>query len=112
MDQLALTQHPPLTKACADCGTTKPLDEFYAKPDRGGHDGTCKVCRRDERKNRYRERVVPPGAVKSVARETPNMAPSPVEAPVVAEDFERARRLFEALRRWRDEARARGQINW
>jgi len=43
-------------KTCKKCGEFKPIEEFYHSPKTSdGRDGTCKVCRRSRRRERYEE---------------------------------------------------------
>jgi hypothetical protein len=43
-----------VVKVCSNCGIKKQIDQFYFKKgNRDSHDGKCKTCVNEERRNRY-----------------------------------------------------------
>jgi len=108
--------HPEVLnpKPCAKCGEQKPYKEFYFKKDRKDYDNTCGDCRKAGRRKReatpieenvvepYDSSVEEPGSADGIKK----MASAEIEQ----EEFDRAVRVFQLLKRWHDEALARGPI--
>jgi hypothetical protein len=115
-----------ITTTCATCGCKKLRSDFYVRGDGKRWDPTCKACRRDERRSRYKTRA---GTSSLLARPivfdpAPDSVPVARSEPAVARitepgsaslkldcaDFGNVVALFSMLKSWRDEAAVEARL--
>jgi hypothetical protein len=115
-EALASNQLNP--EPCDKCGEKKPFSGFYFKKDRNAYDKTCSVCRKAKRKEDYREQS---SAVTSdhadaglcdvdLSAESDPEDSEQVSTQTNSEEYDRAVRVILMLKRWYDEALAKGPI--
>lgn len=114
-------QNPELQNPtpCAKCGKQKSFKEFTFKNDRNNYDKTCAACRKGDRSKNSSRR---PACLEDdqldelpskIEMETTGPSQSLTRlttAEIEQEEFDRAVRIFQLLKKWHDEALAYGPI--
>ena len=104
---------------CKKCGGLKPYKEFTFKKDRNDYDKTCRACRNAgrrkesdvESKEQFDDFVdTEPQAAEFLEEDSTDSGKRMASAEIEQEEFDRAVRVFKLLKKWHDEALARGPI--
>jgi hypothetical protein len=90
-------------RTCSRCGNAKPISEFYKKGER--REAICKCCKK-EKQREYRRVGKESGAQplhEGTSQSPPDRGiPRPIQE-LSADDFKQVVKVFEILKRWRDE---------